>query len=46
MEINDLTPAEQRVWRAFATGTTVDFRDDGEQAVRNGVAGAAAQRPP
>ncbi|MFF3499292.1 membrane-associated oxidoreductase [Streptomyces sp. NPDC003247] len=34
MEINDLTPAEQRVWRAFATGATVDFRDDGEQAVR------------
>ncbi|MFF3327973.1 membrane-associated oxidoreductase [Streptomyces sp. NPDC002888] len=27
MEINDLTPAEQRVWRAFATGTEVDFRD-------------------
>ncbi|MFI6034494.1 membrane-associated oxidoreductase [Streptomyces sp. NPDC051315] len=26
MEINDLTPAEQRVWRAFATGTEVDFR--------------------
>ncbi|MFD7136185.1 membrane-associated oxidoreductase [Streptomyces sp. NPDC059894] len=34
MEINDLTPAERRVWRAFATGTTVDFRDDGEQALR------------
>ncbi|WP_333737764.1 membrane-associated oxidoreductase [Streptomyces sp. IBSBF 2806] len=27
MEIDDLTPAEQRVWRAFATGATVDFRD-------------------
>ncbi|MGZ3118854.1 membrane-associated oxidoreductase [Streptomyces sp. H62] len=26
MEINDLTPAEARVWRAFATGTHVDFR--------------------
>ncbi|MFA0842674.1 membrane-associated oxidoreductase [Streptomyces rochei] len=26
MEINDLTPAETRVWRAFATGTAVDFR--------------------
>ncbi|MFE7170986.1 membrane-associated oxidoreductase [Streptomyces sp. NPDC057616] len=25
MEINDLTPAEQRVWRAFATGAAVDF---------------------
>ncbi|CAM5544201.1 membrane-associated oxidoreductase [Streptomyces aurantiogriseus] len=31
MEINDLTPAEQRVWRAFATGTTVDFRTAGEE---------------
>ncbi|MEU1515993.1 membrane-associated oxidoreductase [Streptomyces sp. NPDC005811] len=27
MEIDDLTPAEQRVWRAFATGAEVDFRD-------------------
>ncbi|MGW8065601.1 membrane-associated oxidoreductase [Streptomyces ziwulingensis] len=26
METNDLTPAEARVWRAFATGTHVDFR--------------------
>ncbi|MFC7882217.1 membrane-associated oxidoreductase [Streptomyces sp. NPDC057376] len=26
MEINDLTPAETRVWRAFATGALVDFR--------------------
>ncbi|MXM65571.1 membrane-associated oxidoreductase [Streptomyces sp. HUCO-GS316] len=26
MEINDLTPAEERVWRAFATGAAVDFR--------------------
>ncbi|MFC4504344.1 MULTISPECIES: membrane-associated oxidoreductase [Streptomyces] len=34
MEINDLTPAEQRVWRAFATGAEVDFRAGGEQAVR------------
>ncbi|MFM9629252.1 MULTISPECIES: membrane-associated oxidoreductase [Streptomyces] len=25
MEINDLTPVEQRVWRAFATGTDVDL---------------------
>ncbi|MGW0945519.1 membrane-associated oxidoreductase [Streptomyces sp. NPDC002623] len=31
MEINDLTPAEQRVWRAFATGATVDFRAHGEE---------------
>ncbi len=35
MEINDLTPAEQRVWRAFATGAVVDLRDGGtELAVR------------
>ncbi|MGV9452084.1 membrane-associated oxidoreductase [Streptomyces sp. NPDC003635] len=35
MEINDLTPAEQRVWRAFATGTAVDFREENpEPAVR------------
>jgi hypothetical protein len=26
MEINDLTPAEQRVWRAFPLGQSVDFR--------------------
>ncbi|GKQ41862.1 membrane-associated oxidoreductase [Streptomyces sp. A012304] len=31
MEIDDLTPAEQRVWRAFATGATVDLRPDGEE---------------
>ncbi|OQR62586.1 membrane-associated oxidoreductase [Streptomyces maremycinicus] len=31
MEINDLTPAEQRLRRAFATGTTVDFRGQGEE---------------
>lgn len=30
MEINELTPAERRVWRAFVTGATVDFRDEGE----------------
>ncbi|MFI7500121.1 membrane-associated oxidoreductase [Streptomyces sp. NPDC049687] len=35
MEIDDLTAAEQRVWRAFATGAEVDFRDsDGERTVR------------
>ncbi|WP_399892212.1 membrane-associated oxidoreductase [Streptomyces sp. BBFR51] len=34
MEINDLTPAETRVWRAFATGSAVDFRaaDDEDPA--------------
>ncbi|MEV1068114.1 membrane-associated oxidoreductase [Streptomyces sp. NPDC050263] len=30
MEIDSLTPAERRVWRAFATGATVDFRAQGE----------------
>ncbi|MFJ8629934.1 membrane-associated oxidoreductase [Streptomyces sp. NPDC093568] len=30
MEINDLTPAEQRVWRAFATGAEVNFREGSE----------------
>ncbi|MFI2436135.1 membrane-associated oxidoreductase [Streptomyces sp. NPDC018693] len=37
MEIDDLTPAEQRVWRAFSTGATVDLREEGEQAVRAAV---------
>lgn len=27
MEINDLTPAEARVWRACPRGEAVDFRD-------------------
>ncbi len=27
MEINDLTPAEERVWRAFPRGESVDFRE-------------------
>ncbi|WP_128434374.1 membrane-associated oxidoreductase [Streptomyces cyaneus] len=30
MEINDLTPAELRVWQAFATATEVDFREGTE----------------
>lgn len=36
MEINDLTPAERRVWEAFATGTAVDFHDaeEPERTVR------------
>ncbi|MFF0644772.1 membrane-associated oxidoreductase [Streptomyces tendae] len=37
MEINDLTPAESRLWRAFASGTDVDFRTAGSAA-----AGSAA----
>ncbi|MET9609017.1 membrane-associated oxidoreductase [Streptomyces sp. NPDC006512] len=33
MEINDLTPAERRVWEAFPRGARVDFRPDpGESA--------------
>ncbi|MER6413277.1 membrane-associated oxidoreductase [Streptomyces humidus] len=32
MEIDDLTPAELRVWRAFPTGATVDFREGAEGA--------------
>ncbi|MER6997620.1 membrane-associated oxidoreductase [Streptomyces sp. NPDC000410] len=28
MEINDLTPAERRVWEAFPRGEVVDFRED------------------
>ncbi|MFF3846213.1 membrane-associated oxidoreductase [Streptomyces sp. NPDC002328] len=31
MEIDDLTPAERRVWRAFPTGATVDLRALGEE---------------
>ncbi|MFD3921455.1 membrane-associated oxidoreductase [Streptomyces sp. NPDC058595] len=31
MEINWLTPAERRVWRAFPTGEVVDFRTDGDR---------------
>ncbi|MCX5408404.1 membrane-associated oxidoreductase [Streptomyces sp. NBC_00335] len=34
MEINDLTPAERRVWDAFPRGEGVDFREDrNEEAV-------------
>ncbi|MGW7278842.1 membrane-associated oxidoreductase [Streptomyces sp. NPDC054844] len=40
MEINDLTPAEVRVWRAFATGTAVDFRTaDDEDPAEGGAWG-------
>ncbi|MFB6775684.1 membrane-associated oxidoreductase [Streptomyces sp. NPDC056337] len=37
MEINDLTPAEARVWRAFATGTAVDFRAADDEAPADGA---------
>ncbi|MFV0132670.1 membrane-associated oxidoreductase [Streptomyces sp. HMX87] len=38
MEINDLTPAEARVWRAFATGEAVDFRSTDEEDAAAGRA--------
>lgn len=44
MEIDDLTPAERRVWRAYATGAVVDFREEAsasgrrpEPSIRAGV---------
>ncbi|WP_329332626.1 membrane-associated oxidoreductase [Streptomyces sp. NBC_00663] len=37
MDLNDLTPAELRVWEAYPTGAAVDFRGDAEQAVRASV---------
>ncbi|MFI9155834.1 membrane-associated oxidoreductase [Streptomyces sp. NPDC053367] len=55
MEINDLTPAEQRVWRAFSRGGTVDFRESDdpdpagwgpERAVRGAVLRAALLNGP
>ncbi|MFJ4081981.1 membrane-associated oxidoreductase [Streptomyces iakyrus] len=30
MEITDMTPAEERVWRAFPRGENVDLRDQGD----------------
>ncbi|MFJ1968388.1 membrane-associated oxidoreductase [Streptomyces sp. NPDC087903] len=36
MEINDLTPAEERVWRAFTTGADVDFREGTDEDAANG----------
>ncbi|MDX3451479.1 membrane-associated oxidoreductase [Streptomyces sp. ME02-8801-2C] len=39
MEINDLTPAEERVWRAFPKGEPVDFRE-GEAEADNPATGA------
>ncbi|NUS29918.1 MAG: membrane-associated oxidoreductase [Streptomyces sp.] len=37
MDLNDLTPAELRVWEAYPTGTAVDFRGDADRAVRASV---------
>ncbi|MDT0608706.1 membrane-associated oxidoreductase [Streptomyces lancefieldiae] len=36
METNDLTPAEARVWRAFATGEAVDFRAAADEDAADG----------
>ncbi|MEU3336488.1 membrane-associated oxidoreductase [Streptomyces sp. NPDC002144] len=37
MEINELTPAERRVWRAFATGKAVDFGTGDDEGPAEGV---------
>ncbi|MFF4501527.1 membrane-associated oxidoreductase [Streptomyces sp. NPDC001401] len=37
MEINDLTPAEQQVWRAFSTGAAVDFLEGTAEDVAEGA---------
>ena len=34
MDLNDLTPAELRVWEAFPTGAAVDFQGSAERTVR------------
>lgn len=31
MQIGDMTPAEQRVWRAFPRGADVDFRTTADE---------------
>ncbi|MFF1557548.1 membrane-associated oxidoreductase [Streptomyces sp. NPDC058279] len=37
MEINDLTPAERRVWDAFPRGEAVDFREQPEDSSVDGA---------
>ncbi|MER7640473.1 MULTISPECIES: membrane-associated oxidoreductase [unclassified Streptomyces] len=37
MEINDLTPAEEQVWRAFPLGESVDFRTADDEDVALGA---------
>ncbi|MFI2366952.1 membrane-associated oxidoreductase [Streptomyces sp. NPDC018833] len=37
MEITDLTPAEHRVWQAFALGEGVDFRESADDDPRTGA---------
>jgi hypothetical protein len=38
MEINDLTPAERRVWQAFPRGEAVDFREAEDESAADGAA--------
>ncbi|MEW2806144.1 membrane-associated oxidoreductase [Streptomyces massasporeus] len=37
MEIDDMTPAEERVWRAFPRGQDVDFRDAADEDPARGA---------
>ncbi|MGW6545034.1 membrane-associated oxidoreductase [Streptomyces massasporeus] len=37
MEIEDMTPAEERVWRAFPRGQDVDFRDTADEDPARGA---------
>jgi hypothetical protein len=37
MQLNDLTPAELRVWRAFPRGEAVDFRDPADEDAAHGA---------
>ncbi|MEU0174147.1 membrane-associated oxidoreductase [Streptomyces massasporeus] len=37
MEIDDMTPAEERVWRAFPRGQDVDFRDVADEDPARGA---------
>lgn len=37
MEINDLTAAEERVWRAFSRGESVDFHSGTDEDVADGA---------
>lgn len=37
MEINDLTPAERRVWEAFPRGRTVDFQASSDDTPESGA---------
>lgn len=37
MEINDLTPAERRIWDAFPRGEGVDFREDPDEDAADGA---------